>query len=44
MKVVAGVLALVLFVGLDVWAWTSAPCGMWRYAKAGETPARCLMR
>jgi hypothetical protein len=43
MKAVAGALALVLFIGADVWVWTSAPCGLWTYAKAGETPARCLM-
>ena len=22
--------------------WTKAPCGLWAYAKAGDTPARCV--
>ncbi|MGW5773078.1 hypothetical protein ACWEVY_28495 [Streptomyces longwoodensis] len=43
MKAVALVLAVVLFLAFDLWVWTSAPCGLWTFAKAGETPARCLM-
>ncbi|MCR8576451.1 hypothetical protein [Streptomyces sp. Isolate_219] len=42
-KVVAYILALVLFIGGSAWVWTSAPCGLWTFAKAGEMPARCLV-
>ncbi|MER5754331.1 hypothetical protein [Streptomyces sp. NPDC002088] len=35
---------LALLASLSIWSWTSAPCGLWKYAKAGETPARCLMQ
>ncbi|WP_158754262.1 hypothetical protein [Streptomyces sp. NRRL F-2580] len=24
--------------------WTKGPCGLWTYAKAGDTPARCVTR
>ncbi|MFG3582592.1 hypothetical protein [Streptomyces sp. NPDC047990] len=41
---VATALGLLLVLVLWAWAWTSAPCGTWHFAKAGETPARCLMR
>jgi hypothetical protein len=34
---------LALLISLSVWTWTSAPCGMWKFASAGDTPARCLM-
>ncbi|RZU35975.1 hypothetical protein EV284_3458 [Streptomyces sp. BK022] len=35
-------LAAVL-LSLSTWAWTSAPCGMWKWEKAGDVPARCVM-
>ena len=34
---------LVLVLALTQYAWLQAPCGLWKYAKAAETPARCLM-
>lgn len=34
---------LALIISLSAWCWTSAPCGLWTYTKAGETPSRCLM-
>jgi hypothetical protein len=34
---------LAVLVSLGIWAWTSAPCGIWKFEKAGEVPARCLM-
>ncbi|MFE2102928.1 hypothetical protein [Streptomyces sp. NPDC059468] len=40
---IALALLLVVVLGLAEWVWVSAPCGLWTYAKAGETPARCLM-
>jgi hypothetical protein len=42
MKLLAA-MVLVLVLGLSQYAWFQAPCGLWTYAKAGETPARCLM-
>ncbi|MDX3206038.1 hypothetical protein [Streptomyces scabiei] len=42
MKLFAAML-LVLALGLSQYAWFQAPCGLWKYAKASETPARCLM-
>ncbi|MEU9126565.1 hypothetical protein AB0D08_00355 [Kitasatospora sp. NPDC048540] len=39
----AALLGLVLIVG-SVWVWTSAPCGLWSYSKAGDMPARCINR
>ncbi|MFJ5882648.1 hypothetical protein [Kitasatospora cineracea] len=35
-------LVVVLLVAGSLTVWTSAPCGLWTYAAAGETPARCL--
>jgi hypothetical protein len=32
-----------ILISLSVWTWTSAPCGVWKFEKAGEVPARCLM-
>ncbi|MFD4608309.1 hypothetical protein ACFWOT_09355 [Streptomyces sp. NPDC058440] len=40
----AGAVGLVLALILSAWAWTSAPCGLWKYSKAGEVPARCLTK
>lgn len=43
---VAAVLALVV-VGLmvfGVWAHFAGPCGLYKYAKVGDVPARCVMR
>lgn len=34
---------LALIISLSAWCWTSAPCGLWKFASAGDTPARCLM-
>jgi hypothetical protein len=38
----AGLLVVGLIAG-SILIWTSAPCGLWKFAKAGETPARCLV-
>jgi hypothetical protein len=37
-------LMLAAFIGaVGLFVWTAAPCGLWTFASAGETPARCLM-
>lgn len=35
-------LVMALLVAFSIWAWVSAPCGMWKFEKAGEIPSRCL--
>ena len=39
--ILATILLVVTLVA-SFWTWTSAPCGLWSLAKAGETPSRCL--
>jgi hypothetical protein len=39
--IVVIIFLLAALVG-GIWTWTSAPCGLWSLAKAGEMPARCL--
>lgn len=41
-SVVLAILVVLALVGFSVWSWTSAPCGMYRYSKASEIPARCI--
>ncbi|MET8111163.1 hypothetical protein [Streptomyces prasinus] len=38
----AAVVALVTLLVASIWIWTSAPCGLWSWAKAGDVPARCI--
>lgn len=35
---------LVAIIGGSAWVWTSAPCGLWKWSKAGDMPARCLSK
>ncbi|WP_371671209.1 hypothetical protein OG985_28475 [Streptomyces sp. NBC_00289] len=39
--VVAAAFIATLIAGA-AWVWTSAPCGLWTFSKAGDMPARCL--
>lgn len=34
---------LILALALGQYAWFQAPCGLWKFAKAGQAPARCVM-
>ncbi|AVE00414.1 hypothetical protein SEA_OZZYJ_33 [Streptomyces phage OzzyJ] len=38
----AGVALIVTLIAGSIWVWTSAPCGLWTFSKAGDMPARCL--
>ncbi|MFJ8699431.1 hypothetical protein [Streptomyces ardesiacus] len=38
------VAVLIVVLALSQWAWFQAPCGLWKFAKAGEAPARCVMQ
>ncbi|MFE9455953.1 hypothetical protein [Streptomyces californicus] len=42
MKLLAAAV-IVLVLALAQYAWFQAPCGLWKYSKAGEMPARCVM-
>jgi hypothetical protein len=41
-KAVIAVIVAALIAG-GVWAWTSAPCGMYKFSKATDVPARCVL-
>lgn len=36
------IIALLAFIVGAFVVWTQAPCGLWKYHKAGEIPARCI--
>jgi hypothetical protein len=41
-----GTLAAMVVIALVIGSlliWTKAPCGLWTYSPARDTPARCLM-
>ncbi|MGW1040058.1 hypothetical protein [Streptomyces sp. NPDC002547] len=43
--VVAGSITFLLtLIAGSAWIWTSAPCGLWTFSKAGDMPARCLTK
>ena len=44
LKGMVWVAVLLLVIGFGFWAHFEAPCGLYKYAKAGEVPARCLMK
>ncbi|QBI99395.1 hypothetical protein SEA_CAELUM_34 [Streptomyces phage Caelum] len=37
-------IAVIALLAGSIFAWTSAPCGLWAYSKAGDMPARCLTK
>ncbi|MFJ6893608.1 hypothetical protein [Streptomyces hokutonensis] len=37
-------LAVIILLGASIWTWTSAPCGLWAFSKAGDMPARCITK
>jgi hypothetical protein len=39
---IAAIISLVIALIASAWTWTSAPCGLWSLAKAGDMPSRCL--
>jgi hypothetical protein len=36
-------LLLVAVMGFGIWAHFDGPCGLYKYAKVGDVPARCVM-
>lgn len=38
------VVILVTVLGFSAWAHFDGPCGLYKYSKAGEVPARCVMK
>ncbi|MFE0964043.1 hypothetical protein [Streptomyces fungicidicus] len=39
---IAVIVTLALAIIASIWIWTSAPCGLWSWARVGDMPARCL--
>ncbi|MFD6636787.1 hypothetical protein ACFWDN_13330 [Micromonospora chalcea] len=38
---IAGLAILLVLLG-GIWVAQKAPCGLWKYSKAAEVPARCV--
>lgn len=39
---IAFVIATIVALVGGLLIWTSAPCGLWAFSKAGDMPARCI--
>lgn len=39
---IVGAVFVAALIALFAFIWTSAPCGLWQYSKAGDMPGRCI--
>lgn len=41
---IVALVAVIAFAAFGVWAHYAGPCGLYKFAKAGDVPARCVMK
>jgi hypothetical protein len=39
---IAFIIALIVALVGGIWVHNSAPCGLWKYSRVGDMPARCI--
>jgi hypothetical protein len=39
-----GVLLVIAVIAIPALLWVKAPCELWTFSRAGDMPARCLVR
>ncbi|MFY1688196.1 hypothetical protein [Plantactinospora sp. WMMB782] len=44
MRELAAAVAFLILLAFGIWAWFAGPCELYAFSKAGEVPARCVMR